>query len=175
MADATPTVTLNNGTAMPILGFGVYQVPEEQTEETVLHALEAGYRSLDTAAAYGNEEAVRRALAASLQRLGLDRVDPYLIHQPLGDYYAAWRAMQEANREGTAKAIGVSNFYPDRLIDLIAHNEVVPAVNQVETHPFFQRTAERPVRQPRPSARSARRTGSPWARSSCAGSPSATS
>jgi 2,5-diketo-D-gluconate reductase A len=173
MANAIPTVTLNNGVEMPILGFGVYQVPAGQTEQTVSHALEAGYRSLDTAAAYGNEEAVGRAIAASgvprdelfvttklwiqkepgeepvrrafeasLQRLGLDHVDLYLIHQPLGDYYSAWRAIQEINREGLAKAIGVSNFYPDRLVDLIVRNEVTSAVNQIETHPFFQRTAD---------------------------------
>jgi 2,5-diketo-D-gluconate reductase A len=173
MANAIPTVTLNNGVEMPILGFGVYQIPAEQTEETVLHALDAGYRSLDTAASYDNEEAVGRAIAgsgipredlfvttklwiqkqpgeeaakrafdASLERLGLDYVDLYLIHQPLGDYYSAWRAMQEINREGLAKAIGLANFYPDRLVDLIDHNEVTPAVNQIETHPFFQRTAD---------------------------------
>lgn len=168
-----PTVTLNNGIEMPAIGFGVFQIPAEQTEQTVLHALEAGYRALDTAASYGNEEAVGRAIAASgiarselfvttklwiqkqagedtarrafetsLRRLGLDHVDLYLIHQPLGDYYSAWRAMQELNQEGLAKAIGVSNFYPDRLVDLIEHNEIAPAVNQVETHPFFQRTAD---------------------------------
>jgi 2,5-diketo-D-gluconate reductase A len=169
----TPTVTLNNGVEMPILGFGVFQIPAEQTEQTVVDALDIGYRSLDTAASYGNEEAVGRAIAASgipraelfvttklwiqrqpgeesarrafessLQRLGLDHVDLYLIHQPLGDYYSAWRAMQEINRDGLAKAIGVANFYPDRLVDLVEHNEVVPAVNQIETHPFFQRTAD---------------------------------
>ena len=163
-------VTLNNGVEMPILGFGVYQIPTEETEQAVTDALAAGYRSLDTAAAYGNEEAVGRAIAASgiardelfvttklwiqsgpgddaarrafeqsLQALGLDYVDLYLIHQPLGDYYGYWRAMQELNREGVAKAIGVSNFYPDRLRDLIDHNEITPAVNQIETHPFFQR------------------------------------
>jgi 2,5-diketo-D-gluconate reductase A len=168
----TPTVTLNNGVEMPILGFGVFQIPAEQTEQTVVDALDIGYRALDTAASYGNEEAVGRAIAASgipraelfvttklwiqrqpgeesarrafessLQRLGLDHVDLYLIHQPLGDYYSAWRAMQEINRDGLAKAIGVANFYPDRLVDLVEHNEVVPAVNQIETHPFFQRTA----------------------------------
>jgi 2,5-diketo-D-gluconate reductase A len=158
---------------MPILGFGVFQIPTEQTEQTVLDALEAGYRAFDTAASYGNEEAVGRALVASgipreelfvttklwiqkrageeparrafetsLQRLGLDHVDLYLIHQPLGDYYSAWRAMQEVYREGLAKAIGVANFYSDRLMDLMEHNEVKPAVNQIETHPFFQRIAE---------------------------------
>ena len=173
MATEIPKVTLNNGIEMPILGFGVFQIPPEQTERTALAALEAGYRALDTAASYSNEEAVGRAIAASgvprddlfvttklfiqkkpgedsarraiersLQRLGLDYVDLFLIHQPLGDYYSAWRTLEEANRKGLAKAIGVSNFYPDRLIDLVEHNEVIPAVNQIETHPFFQRTAD---------------------------------
>ena len=168
-----PNVTLNNGVEMPLIGFGVFQVPPEETDDVVLHALEAGYRALDTAASYRNEEAVGRAIAssgiprdelfvttklwiqkrpgeesvrqafeASLQRLGLDYVDLYLIHQPLGDYYSAWRAMQDLNRQGLAKAIGVANFYPDRLVDLIEHNEVTPAVNQIETHPFFQRTTD---------------------------------
>jgi len=172
MTNEIPRLTLNNGVEMPVLGFGVYQVPAEQTEQVVSDALAAGYRSLDTAAAYQNEEAVGRAIAAggiprdelfvttklwvqdvgegnarrafeaSLNRLGLDYVDLYLIHQPFGDYYASWREMQQINREGLAKAIGVSNFYPDRLIDLIAHNEITPAVNQIETHPFNQRTAD---------------------------------
>ena len=172
MTNAIPQMTLNNGVEMPVLGFGVYQIPAEQTEQAVTEALAAGYRSLDTAAAYQNEEAVgraivssgiprsevfvttklwiqkpgednaRRAFEASLKRLGLDYVDLYLIHQPLGDYYSSWRAMQELSREGLAKAIGVANFYPDRLVDLIDHNEVTPAVNQIETHPFFQRTAD---------------------------------
>lgn len=172
-ASTIPTVTLNSGVEMPILGFGVYQIPAEETEETVLHALETGYRSLDTAAAYGNEEAVGRAIAASgipreelfvttklwiqkqpgeepvrrafdasRERLGLDYLDLYLIHQPLGDYYSAWRAMQELSRDGSVKAIGVANFYPDRLVDLVARNEVTPAVNQIETHPFFQRGSD---------------------------------
>src|SRR3954469_15604158 len=139
-----PTVTLNNGVEMPVLGFGVYQIPAEETEQAVSDALAAGYRSLDTAAAYGNEEAVgraikasgiprdelfvttklwvqdagedntKRAFEASLQRLGLDYVDLYLIHQPFGDYYSEWRAMQDLNRQGVIKAIGVSNFHPDR-------------------------------------------------------------
>lgn len=165
------TVTLNNGVEMPILGFGVYQIPPEQTEQAVADALAAGYRSVDTAAAYGNEEAVgralrssaipreelfvttklwvsdagedraRRAFETSLRKLGLDHVDLYLIHQPYGDVYGSWRAMQRLLEEGLARAIGVSNFYPDRLVDLIDHNEVTPAVNQIETHPFFQRTA----------------------------------
>lgn len=169
-AEAVPRIPLNNGVEMPALGFGVYQIPEEDTEQVVSDAMSVGYRLLDTAASYGNEEAVGRAIAtsgipreelfvttklwiqdgpgeegakrafdASLGRLGLDYVDLYLIHQPLGDYYGYWRAMQELSREGLAKAIGVSNFYPDRLVDLIEHNEVTPAVNQIETHPFFQR------------------------------------
>jgi 2,5-diketo-D-gluconate reductase A len=166
-----PEITLNSGVTMPLLGFGVYQIPAEQTEQAVSDALSSGYRLLDTAEAYGNEEAVgraiagsdlpreelfvttklwihsgeeaaKRAFAASLERLGLEYVDLYLIHQPLGDYYGAWRTMQELNREGLAKAIGVSNFYPDRLMDLIDHNEVTPAVNQIETHPYNQRRAD---------------------------------
>lgn len=164
-----PNVTLNNGVEMPILGFGVYQVPPAETQQAVETALEVGYRQIDTAAAYDNEREVghavansglsrkdlfittklwiqtpgehraRAALEASLERLGVDYVDLYLIHQPFGDYYSFWRAMEQANRDGLARAIGVSNFYADRLVDLIDHNEVVPAVNQVELHPFFQR------------------------------------
>ncbi|MEU3793868.1 aldo/keto reductase [Streptomyces fructofermentans] len=164
------TVTLNNGVVMPILGFGVYQIPAEDTERAVSEALTAGYRLLDTAAAYGNEEAVgraikssgiareelfvttklwvqdapaqdntRRAFDTSLAKLGLDHVDLYLMHQPFGDVYGQWRAMEAVHRDGTARAIGVANFYPDRLIDLIVNNEITPAVNQIETHPFFQR------------------------------------
>ena len=173
MTDAIPQITLDNGVQMPVLGFGVFQIPAEQTEQAVTDALAAGYRSLDTAASYGNEEAVGRAIAGSgiprdelfvttklwvlepggednakrafetsLGRLGLDYVDLYLIHQPFGDYYSSWRAMQELNRDGVIRAIGVANFYPDRLVDLIDHNEIAPAVDQIETHPFFQRTAE---------------------------------
>ena len=175
MPSQIPTFTLNNGVQMPLLGFGVYQVPAEQTEQAVTDALAAGYRHIDTAAAYENEAAVGRAIATSgiprdelfittklwiqdageqhatpafersLQRLGLDYLDLYLIHQPFGDYYGSWRAMEQLNRDGLAKAIGVSNFYPDRLVDLIDHNEIVPAVNQIETHPFFQRTADQQV------------------------------
>src|SRR4051794_36206629 len=171
-ANEIPNVTLENGVEMPILGFGVYQIPPEQTEQAVTDALEAGYRLLDTAEAYQNEEAVGRAIAASgipreelfvttklfihtpgeekakrafeasLKRLGLDYVDLYLIHQPLGDYYSFWRAMEDLNREGVAKAVGVSNFYPDRLSDLADHNEITPAVNQIETHPYNQRRAD---------------------------------
>ena len=162
------TRILNNGVEMPVLGFGVYQVDGAICERCVSDALAAGYRSIDTAAAYMNERAVgravrrsgiprgelfittklwvqdagyesaKRAFAASLERLQLDYLDLYLIHQPFGDVYGAWRAMEELYREGKVRAIGVSNFQPDRLVDLILHNEVVPAVNQVETHPFCQ-------------------------------------
>lgn len=165
-------VTLNNGVEMPVLGFGVYQIPPEQTEQAVGDATAAGYRSLDTAAAYRNEEAVgrairnsgiprrdlfvttklwvsdagedraKRAFDTSLRRLGLDHLDLYLIHQPFGDVYGSWRAMESLQRNGLVRAIGVSNFHPDRLVDLIDHNEVTPAVNQVETHPFHQRRAD---------------------------------
>lgn len=162
-------VTLNNGVEMPILGFGVFQVPDlEECERSVSEALEVGYRLLDTAAAYENEEAVgkaiqksgvargelfvttklwvqdagyesaKRAFQRSLDRLRLDYLDLYLIHQPFGDVYGAWRAMEELYRQGRVKAIGVSNFQPDRLMDLIVHNDVTPAVNQIETHPFNQ-------------------------------------
>lgn len=163
------TVTLNNGVKMPIIGFGVYQIPDaEECENAVYEALMAGYRLIDTAAGYLNEEAVGHAIkrsgvsreelfittklwvqdagyesaklafAKSLNKLQLDYLDLYLIHQPFGDYYGAWRAMEDLYREGKIKAIGVSNFLPDRLMDLIVHNEIVPAVNQVETHPFYQ-------------------------------------
>jgi len=162
-------VLLNNSVEMPILGFGVFQIADaEECERSVFDALQAGYRLLDTAAAYGNEEAVgkaikrsgvtreeifvttklwvqdagyesaKRAFERSLKRLQLDYLDLYLIHQPYGDVYGSWRAMEELNREGRIRAIGVSNFYPDRLMDLMVHNEVVPAVNQIETHPFCQ-------------------------------------
>jgi 2,5-diketo-D-gluconate reductase A len=172
-------VTLSNGVEMPVLGFGVFQIPPEQTEQVVVDALAAGYRSLDTAAAYRNEEAVGRAIRASgipreelfvttklwiqdagednatrafelsLERLGLDYLDLYLIHQPFGDCYGSWRAMQQLHRDGLVRAIGVSNFYPDRLVDLIDHNEITPAVNQVECHPFFQRTADQELMRER--------------------------
>ncbi|WP_342024953.1 aldo/keto reductase [Arthrobacter citreus] len=165
-------VTLNNGVEMPILGFGVYQVPPDQTEEAVTAALAAGYRSLDTAAAYQNEDAVgravrnsgiarnelfittklwiqdngeattQRAFDTSLQFLGMDYVDLYLIHQPFGDVYGEWRAMEKIHHDGGARAIGVSNFSSDRLVDLIIHNEVTPAVNQIETNPYYQRAVE---------------------------------
>lgn len=161
---------LNNGVEMPVLGFGVYQVEETFCEQCVCDAIASGYRSIDTASAYLNERAVgrairrsgvprgelfittklwvqdagyesaKRAFAKSLERLQLDYLDLYLIHQPFGDVYGSWRAMEELYREGAVRAIGVSNFQPDRLVDLILHNEVVPAVNQVETHPFCQQT-----------------------------------
>lgn len=162
-------VILNNGVEMPTLGFGVFQIPDaNECEESVHEAIKAGYRLIDTAASYLNEEAVgraikqsgiareelfittklwvqdtgyertKRAFERSLTRLQLDYLDLYLIHQPFGDVHGSWRAMEELYREGKVRAIGVSNFHEDRLIDLIIHNEVVPAVNQVETHPFNQ-------------------------------------
>jgi 2,5-diketo-D-gluconate reductase A len=162
-------VILNNGVEMPILGFGVFQMNDPQEcEQAVYDAIMAGYRLIDTAASYLNEEEVGRAIkrsdvpreelfittklwvqdagyestkkafSKSLERLQLDYLDLYLIHQPFGDVHGSWRAMEELYREGKIKAIGVSNFHPDRLIDLIIHNEVIPAVNQVETHPFNQ-------------------------------------
>ncbi len=172
MSVNVPTVTLNNGVQMPILGFGVFQIPADQTEQAVTDALAAGYRHLDTAASYHNEEAVgaaiaasgipreelfvttklwvqdtgeeptKRAFDASLTRLGLDYLDLYLIHQPYGDYYGSWRAMRALSEQGLARAVGVSNFYPDRLVDLIDRTGFTPAVNQIETHPYFQRQAE---------------------------------
>ena len=166
---ASPSVTLNNGVKMPLLGFGVFQIPDaEECERSVYEALQTGYRLTDTAAAYGNEKAVGKALKRSgiprdelfvttklwiqdagyesakqafersLQRLDLAYLDLYLIHQPFGDVYGAWRAMEALYREGRVRAIGVSNFQPDRLMDLVVHNDVVPAVNQLETHPFNQ-------------------------------------
>lgn len=164
-----PSVTLNNGVEMPLLGFGVFQMNDpEECERSVYEAIRTGYRLIDTAAAYGNEEAVgnaikragvpreelfvttklwiadagdgrtRQAFERSLQRLQLDHLDLYLIHQPFGDVYGAWRDMEKLYRDGRARAIGVSNFQPDRLMDLMVHNSVVPAVNQIETHPFNQ-------------------------------------
>ncbi|HEV8270131.1 MAG TPA: aldo/keto reductase [Chitinophagaceae bacterium] len=162
-------VKLNNGVEMPILGFGVFQVTDlAECEGSVVDAIETGYRLIDTAASYMNEEAVGKAIKSSgikreelfittklwiqsngydetkkafeksLKRLQLDYLDLYLIHQPFGDVYGEWKAMQDLYKEGKVRAIGVSNFHPDRLIDLIIHNEIVPAVNQIETHPFHQ-------------------------------------
>ena len=160
--------TLNNGLKMPVLGFGVYQVPDPAVcEKAVGEAISAGYRLIDTAAAYMNEEAVGRAIKksgvkredlfittklwvqdasyekakdaieTSLKKLGLDYIDLYLIHQPMGDYYGAYRATEEAYRAGKLKAIGVSNFYPHILTDFCETVDIIPAVNQVELHPFF--------------------------------------
>lgn len=161
-------VTLNSGVKMPMEGFGVFQVPDPvQCEQAVLHAIDTGYRLIDTAAAYMNEQAVgaaiakcgvprkelfittklwvqdasyeaaKRAMQTSLDNLGLDYLDLYLIHQPAGDYIGAWRAMEEAYREGRLRAIGVCNFHAARLLDFCESVEVRPAVNQVEIHPFF--------------------------------------
>ena len=169
-------VKLNNGVQMPILGYGVFQIPDQaECERCVLDAIDAGYRLIDTAQAYGNEEAVGNAIKkcgvpreelfittkvwisnagyekakasieVSLKKLQLDYLDLLLIHQPFNDYYGTYRAMEELYKEGKLKAIGVSNFYPDRLIDLIKHNEIVPAVNQVETHPFNQQVKAREI------------------------------
>jgi diketogulonate reductase-like aldo/keto reductase len=162
-------VTLNNGVEMPILGFGVFQIKDlAECERSVVDAIQTGYRLIDTAQSYGNEEAVgkaikksgvpreelfittklwkqsngyegtKKAFENSLKRLQLSYLDLYLIHQPVGDVYGEWRAMQDLYNEGKIRAIGVSNFYPDRLIDLIIHNEIIPAINQIETHPFHQ-------------------------------------
>ena len=162
-------VELNNGVKMPILGYGVFQITDlKECERCVLDAIDVGYRLIDTAQAYGNEEAVgnaikkcgvpreelfittkvwisnagyenaKKSIEESLKKLQLDYLDLLLIHQPFNDYYGTYRAMEELHKEGKIRAIGLSNFYPDRLIDLIKFNEVVPAVNQVETHVFNQ-------------------------------------
>lgn len=164
---------LNNGVKMPMLGYGVYQTPPEETERCVLEAVDVGYRSIDTAQAYGNEEGVGSALAKSglpreefflttkvwisnagyerakasleesLQKMRTSYLDLLLIHQPFGDYYGTYRAMEEAYKAGKVRAIGVSNFYPDRLIDLYHFAEIKPAVNQIETHVFQQQETAR--------------------------------
>jgi 2,5-diketo-D-gluconate reductase A len=165
-------ISLNNGIEIPILGFGVYQIHDAaECERSVLDAIETGYRLIDTASAYGNEEAVgkailksgiprealfittklwiadqgyekaKKAFEKSLRNLQLDYLDLYLIHQPFGDVYGSWRAMEELYKEGKIRAIGVSNFHPDRIMDLIVHHEIVPAINQIETHPFQQQIA----------------------------------
>lgn len=162
-------VTLNNGITMPVLGFGVFQIPDPaECERSVIDAVAAGYRLIDTAASYLNEAAVgngirhsgvarqelfitsklwvqdtgyertRDAIDASLRRLQLDYLDLFLIHQPYGDVHGSWRAMQDAYRAGKLRAIGVSNFQSDRLMDIIAFNDIAPAVNQIEVNPFHQ-------------------------------------
>lgn len=162
-------VTLNNGVKLPLEGFGVFQVPDSaECERAVLDAIESGYRLIDTAAAYMNEEAVgsaikkcgvpreelfittklwvqdasyegaKKAIEVSLEKLGLDYLDLYLIHQPMGDYIGAYRAMEEAYKVGGLRAIGISNFYPERLADFCETVEIIPMVNQIELHPFFQ-------------------------------------
>ena len=165
--------TLANGIKMPMVGFGVFQIDDQNVcERAVLDAIEVGYRSIDTAATYLNEEAVGRAVAASgvkreelfittklwvqdhgydstkrafdrsLKKLGLDYLDMYLIHKPYGDYYGSWRAMEDLYREGLIKAIGVTSFPSERLLDLFLHNEIKPMVNQIETNIWFQRKDE---------------------------------
>lgn len=164
-----PNIKLNNGIDMPILGFGVFQVPDpNECERSVVDAIQTGYRLIDTAASYLNEEAVgkaikrggvsrnelfittklwvedaghdktKKAFEKSLKKLQLDYLDLYLIHQPFNDVYGSWRAMEELYKEGKVRAIGISNFQPDRVMDLLSFNTVVPAVNQIETHPFNQ-------------------------------------
>lgn len=162
---------MNNGVEMPILGLGVYQMSKEECENSVCEAIRLGYRSIDTASAYCNEEAVgsgikksgidrkelfittklwikdagyesaRAAVEKSLRKLQTDYLDLYLIHQPYGDVFGAWRAMEEMYKEGKIRAIGLSNFFPDRFMDLILHNTVVPAVCQMEVHPYCQQIA----------------------------------
>ena len=161
-------ITLNNGVTIPILGFGVFQIPAEETKQAVLDAIAAGYRHFDTAQAYANEKEVGQAIAESglpreeffitskvwldhygyekarqsvldsLEKMGLDYLDLMLLHQPFSDYYGAYRTLEHLYREGKLRAIGVSNFYPDRLSDLVAFTEITPQINQVETHPFNQ-------------------------------------
>jgi len=165
-------ITLNNGVEMPVLGFGVFQIPDaEECERSVFEAIQTGYRLIDTAALYGNEKAVgkaikksgvkredlfittkfwiqdagyentKKAFEDSLKKLQLDYLDLYLIHRPFGDVYGSWRAMEELYLGGRVRAIGVSNFSPDRLMDLLIHNKVPAAINQIETHPFNQQVA----------------------------------
>lgn len=170
------TITLNNGVKMPILGYGVYQIPNyDECKKSVLTALEIGYRSIDTAQAYQNEKAVgdaikesgipreelfittklwisdygyekaKKAFDDSLNKLQLDYLDLYLLHQPFNDVYGSWHALEELNKSGKTKAIGVSNFFPDRLVDLISFNEITPALNQIETNVFHQRWTDQKV------------------------------
>lgn len=161
-------VTLSNGLEMPVLGYGVYQITKNECERCVLDALRAGYRSLDTAQAYFNEEEVgtairksgipradifltskvwiehygyeecRKSVEESLRKLQTDYIDLMLLHQPFSDYYGAWRALEEMYKEGKLRAIGISNFYPDRMVDIASFARICPMVNQVETHPYNQ-------------------------------------
>lgn len=178
MTSTVPNVTLNNGVEMPILGFGVFQVPDPaECERSVRDAIDVGYRLLDTAASYMNEAAVgagikasgidrkeiflttklwledasyegaKAAVETSLNKLGTDYLDLYLIHQPYGDVYGAWRAMEELQAAGTLRAIGVSNFYPDRLVDFVLHNKTVPQVNQIEVHPFHNQVEAQKINE----------------------------
>ncbi len=163
------TIRLNNGVTMPMEGFGVFQIPEEDCEDVVKNAISAGYRLIDTASSYKNEKAVGRAIKncgvprdelfittkayiqqmgyektlgafeESLENLGLDYLDLYLIHMPFGDYYGSWRALEELYQEGKVRAIGVCNFMPDRLLDLCYNAKVVPQIDQIERHPHYQR------------------------------------
>lgn len=170
------TIQLNNGIEMPILGYGVFQVPDyDECKNSVLEALKAGYRSIDTAQIYGNEKAVgdaiiesgiprdelfittklwisdygyekaKKAFETSLEKLQLKYLDLYLLHQPYSDVFSSWKALEELYKDGKIKAIGVSNFHPDRLIDLLSFNEIKPAVNQIETNPFFQREVDNKI------------------------------
>ncbi len=168
----TGTVKLSNGVSMPMEGFGVFQIPEQECEQVIRNAIESGYRLIDTASSYQNEEAVGRAVKTcgipreelfittkayiqemgyentmkafegSLKRLGLDYLDLYLIHMPFGDYYGSWRAMEELYRAGRIRAIGVCNFLPDRLLDFCYNVEIKPQVNQIERHPHYQRAED---------------------------------
>jgi 2,5-diketo-D-gluconate reductase A len=170
-------VTLNNDVKMPAIGFGVFQIPEEQTEQAVIDALDAGYRLIDTAASYQNEvsvgraikrsgiarkdlfiatklwvkdvnyEGAKKAFQGSLDKLQLDYLDLYLIHQPYNDVFGAWRAMEELYEEGKIKAIGVANFTPAKLVDFILNNKIAPMVNQIETHPFNQQEEAHKIMQ----------------------------
>lgn len=174
------TITLNNGVKMPILGFGTYQIPNNQAQGCVEDAISVGYRLIDTAQAYANEEGIGAALKnalnsglkrqdlfietklwishanekdafkafeSSLKKLGLDYIDLYIIHQPFNDTYGAYRAMSKLYKEGRIKAIGVSNFYPDRITDFCAFNEIKPAINQIEMHPFFAKFDEQKINE----------------------------
>lgn len=168
----TEAIKLSNGISVPMEGFGVFQIPEADCERVVRDAIEAGYRLIDTASSYQNEEAVGRAIQncgipreelfittkayiqemgydntmqafdRSLKRLGLDYLDLYLIHMPFGDYYGSWRALEELYQEGKIRAIGVCNFLPDRLLDLCYNAKILPQVNQIERHPHYQRMEE---------------------------------